>query len=417
MDTGISVTKGSSDDLSLLRSNGENNSDFLVMRSPHECALLYQQLSKSVASEGLLFLPNSTALLRDAKLGIINNLIQCSRKGGVSIRILCPLDTTNQYIVDNVQKETKLIQIMNSGHFGIPSTFFVLDAEKFIQIELNNPTAQEFESAIGLGVYSNSRPGVDSSKMFFEILWNQAIQTQELKTRGKAKDEFIAVASHELRTPIQPILGYALLARKGKISQDVAWDGVLKEARRLQQLANDILDVTKIDSGNLSFLLKNEKINELISSIVDGLRGELQAGVEMTVVHDETYREIELSVDRSRIAQVLSNLIGNAMKFTNAGTIQVITKVNSEQNVFEIRVTDTGTGIPTEIIPALFEKFVTKGHGDVKNNKGTGLGLYISKAIVEMHGGKIIAFNNNTQPGATFLITLPLSTNATCLHA
>src|SRR6185503_12936413 len=103
-----------------------------------------------------------------------------------------------------------------------------------------------------------------------------------------------AGVSHELRTPIQPILGYALLAKKGKLSQEVAWDKVLAEARRLQRLANDILDVSKIDSGNLNYFMGNEKINRLLSTILDSMQSELPEGISMNLEFDQVHEDIEI---------------------------------------------------------------------------------------------------------------------------
>ena len=230
----------------------------------------------------------------------------------------------------------------------------------------------------------------------------------ELIRKEKLKDEFVAVASHELRTPIQPILGFALLAKKKLITDDKAWDGVLREARKLQQLTNDILDASKIESGNLKFSMRKEKINLLLDSLAETVKSELGKSIALNVVYDEAEAGLEAELDRSRIGQVVTNILSNSIKFTEKGSISIQSKAFPAENKVEILVSDTGNGISEEILPFLFEKFATKGHGDVQNNKGTGLGLYISKAIVKGHRGEISAFNNK-DGGATFLITLPIS--------
>jgi signal transduction histidine kinase len=231
----------------------------------------------------------------------------------------------------------------------------------------------------------------------------------DLRKKEQIQDEFISVASHELRTPIQPILGFALLARKGLMSEEEAWDGVLEEARKLQHLANDILDVSRIESRTLKYEMKNEKINQLLASITDSLRNQIQKKeVSLEFFYNEAEGELEIEVDRARITQLVTNIVVNAIKFTDKGTVSIESKAFVEQNKFEIRISDTGKGIADEVMPKLFEKFVTKGHGNIENNKGTGLGLYISKAIVKAHGGEISAFNNKDE-GATFLIVLPIS--------
>ena len=233
----------------------------------------------------------------------------------------------------------------------------------------------------------------------------------DLKKKEQLQDEFIAVASHELRTPIQPILGFALLARKGLMSEEEAWDGVLEEARKLQHLANDILDVSRIESATLKYDMKNEKINHLLSSIIESSRNEIKKQeVSIGLDYDEAEVDLEIEADRSRITQLVTNIVGNAIKFTDKGYIKIESKAFPEENKLEIRISDTGKGIADEVMPKLFEKFVTKGHGNIENNKGTGLGLYISKAIVKAHSGEISAFNNK-DGGATFLIVLPISQN------
>jgi PAS domain S-box-containing protein len=230
---------------------------------------------------------------------------------------------------------------------------------------------------------------------------------EELKKKERLKNEFVAIASHELRTPIQPILGFALLAKRGTISQEAAWEGVLGEARRLQQLANDILDVSRIESDNLKYDFTKVKINELIRHAIDSLTTDANKDVTVTFEHGDSEAELVIDADRSRITQVISNIVGNAIKFSPHGTIRVSSRVVVDK--FEVKISDNGGGIPEEILPRLFEKFVTKGHGE-GNKKGTGLGLYISKAIITAHRGEITALNS--EGGATFIIRLPVSNTA-----
>ena len=231
---------------------------------------------------------------------------------------------------------------------------------------------------------------------------------EELKLKEQLKNEFIAIASHELRTPIQPLLGYAILAKKGKISHEAAWEGVLREARRLQQLANDILDVSRIESGSLAYQMEKVLINELLTNVADSARANLPKEVSVELSVDDTCKELEVELDRSRMTQVLSNIIGNAIKFTKSGSIRVNCQVITENNKVEIRISDTGPGISEHILPNLFGKFVTKSVGDTEGHGGTGLGLFISKAIVTAHKGTIEA-HNNEGIGATFTIMLPIN--------
>jgi PAS domain S-box-containing protein len=226
---------------------------------------------------------------------------------------------------------------------------------------------------------------------------------QELKRKDKLKDEFIGIASHELRSPIQPILGFATLAKSGKLDQEQAWAGVIKHAQRLQRIANDILDVSRIESDELTYTFEKVKINNVITDIINSEKTNLINGV---VVETKLDKDIEIEADKYRIAQVLTNVIGNAVKFTKEGHVKVETRIHEETDRLEIKVSDTAGGIPIDVLPHLFGKFVTRKIGSEVRH-GTGLGLFISKAIVTAHKGRIEADNNN-EGGATFTITLPV---------
>ncbi len=231
------------------------------------------------------------------------------------------------------------------------------------------------------------------------------IANEELKMKDKMKDEFISIASHELKNPVQPILGFAYLAKKGKIPHDEAWDGVLEHARRLKRLATDILDVSKIESGLLNYKMENIRINEVIREVVESLRINLEKGVSMETNLDMT--DVEISADRDRIIQVLQNILENAIKFTKHGIIRISSKAYPDLNRVEITVKDTGEGISADVMPNLFGKFVTMSVKDGMEH-GTGLGLFIAKEIVTAHRGEIRAYNND-EGGATFMIILPIN--------
>jgi len=230
---------------------------------------------------------------------------------------------------------------------------------------------------------------------------------QDLKKLDKLKDQFIGIASHELRGPIHPILGYASMAKGGKIQPQVALDVIHQQALKLRQLASDILDVSRMDSGNLSYNMQKVKINELLLNALIAAGGTVNPeNVSIVAKIDDRNKDLEVIADKDRIGQVFTNVIGNAVKFTRKGSITAATHVNSDSNTVEISISDTGGGIPEDILPNLFGKFVTKNVADT-NKEGTGLGLYISKSIVNAHSGTIEAHNSNG--GATFRIVLPIN--------
>src|ERR687891_205432 len=362
-------------------------------------------LARSVDREALLLCANSKAMVRAYRLGVLDSLIDASTKKGAIIRIVCPLAEENSEIVARISKRAPDIRILNydnntSSHSGL----LVVDRAKFMRFELKEPKAEEFSEAIGLVIFSNNKASVESSKSFFELLWNERIQQEKLKEYEKLKEadkiktEFINVAAHELRTPVQPILGLSEVLRSkiNDTEQLTYLDVINRNAKRLLQLANHILDVTKIESQSLKLTKETFDLQELVASIVDE--------------YDEIIKKSNINIklryisnsERGRISEVISNLISNALKFTQEGSIITTSKIKDDENAIVVSVKDTGAGIDSEILPKLFTKFASKSFA------GTGLGLYISKSIVGEHGGKIWAQNNADGNGATFYFSLPL---------
>jgi signal transduction histidine kinase len=249
-----------------------------------------------------------------------------------------------------------------------------------------------------------------------------ALANEKLKLHDKMQEEFINIAAHELRTPIQPIIGLSEVLRsrkrgnlelEGQIEQDEFLDVIIRNAKKLGRLSQDILDITKIESQSL--LLKKEKfnLNEMILNVV--------ADSKNQIIKEDKYSNVKLELDfkgdsdiyieadKSRINQVLSNLLVNAIKFTKEGTIAITTEKKEESEYYKhnsyqvvVAVKDSGTGVDPEVLPKLFTKFTSGSQG------GTGLGLFISKSIVEAHNGKIWAENNADGKGAKFSFSLPI---------
>jgi signal transduction histidine kinase len=228
---------------------------------------------------------------------------------------------------------------------------------------------------------------------------------ERLKAADKIKDDFINIAAHELRTPLQPIISYSDLTLNGVTDKEEALKVIDRQAKRLQKLSSDILDVSRIESGNLSYVIEKVRINEVIQEAANSQRLGLQ-DVEMQT-RFATAPNMTIEADRGRIMQVLTNIISNAAKFTKQGFIRIETRSFAELNRLDIIISDTGPGIPAEILPNLFGKFVTKSTG-TENYYGTGLGLFISKAIVSAHNGRISAHNGEAG-GAVFEISLPIT--------
>jgi len=232
-----------------------------------------------------------------------------------------------------------------------------------------------------------------------------ALANERLKIHDKMQQEFINIASHEMKTPTQAILGYSKLIQRHPEKREVMMEAIARNATRLQRLTNDILDVTRIETQSLKLNIERVNLNELISDLIEDYRNEIEkTNKDIKLLHEPQAQIIEVEADKNRLTQVISNLLSNAIKFTKKGTIRVTEEVKDSKAFISIK--DTGQGIDTEIFPRLFLKFAAK------SETGTGLGLFISKSIVEAHGGKIWAENNDSsdgKKGATFTFSIPLS--------
>src|SRR5713226_353881 len=232
-----------------------------------------------------------------------------------------------------------------------------------------------------------------------------ALANERLKIRDKMQQEFINIASHEMKTPTQAILGYSKLIQRHPEKREGMLEAIARNAIRLQRLTNDILDVTRIETQSLKLNMERVNLNELISDIIEDYVNEIEkTNKDVMLLHEPQDQIIEVEADKNRLTQVISNLLSNAIKFTKEGIIRVTEEVKDSKALVSIK--DTGQGIDPEIFPRLFLKFAAK------SETGTGLGLFISKSIVEAHGGKIWAENNidfDGKMGATFTFSIPLS--------
>ena len=220
---------------------------------------------------------------------------------------------------------------------------------------------------------------------------------EQLKDHDRMQREFINVAAHELRTPTQAIIGYSDLFYLRPESREEAIKAITRNAERLETLTRDILDVTRIEGHRLDLNKEKFDISEIVASAIEDTRRRVD---DSNIKFEYSPRKLLVEADRMRISQVLSNLLSNAVKFTKQGTVYISAENRDVQLMVSVK--DTGAGIDPEIMPRLFTKFTTK------SQTGTGLGLFISKSIIEAHGGRIWAENNKDGKGATFTFRLPL---------
>jgi signal transduction histidine kinase len=364
---------------------------------------LYQSLIMSAEKEIKVVFPTTNALIRQDKVGILFLLQEAAAKK-CQVKVLMPNDELiHNFIRDDSGISMRFIEQEERGK----ATILIVDNKTSLVMELRDDRKMAFHEAIGLSTYSNSKAGVLSYVSMFESLWKQAELYEELKSNEKMQKEFINIAAHELRTPTQAILGYAELSQmqSSDVKKDEALSKIVKNAERLQRLTEDILDVTRIESQTLKLDKSKFDLRAMAASVLDDYRNRIQSGKNVELVLLNADKAAFVVADKGRISQVLSNLVSNALKFTKSGTVSVsIEEVKNDdyKKEFIAAIKDTGTGIDSDIMPQLFTKFVSK------SQTGTGLGLFISKSIVEAHSGRIWAENNPEGKGATFRFSLPL---------
>jgi len=227
---------------------------------------------------------------------------------------------------------------------------------------------------------------------------------KNLSEQNSKKDDFISIATHELKSPIHPILGFAELAKTGIMSNDEAWEGVVEMATQLQNLIGVILDANHIDRQSLKLSFSEINLKSVITQKVMISKSSPDC---MVPIVSELGDDMIISGDEVRLGEVFQNLLNNSVKFTETGLIKVSGYIDKSNNEVLLRFSDTGKGIPKDVENHIFDKFVTKNSESQK--PGTGLGLFVSKGIIESHGGKIYANNNFLEKGATFTIILPIS--------
>ena len=238
------------------------------------------------------------------------------------------------------------------------------------------------------------------------------IQYGKVKESEKMQKEFINTAAHELRNPIQPILGLteAIYSNVKDEKQLEILEIIIRNAKRLKRLTDNLLDITKIESQSLMLNKEKFNLNILISEVLKDYVIKQKKQQKVKIVYDFNHKEdIIIEADRDRLVQVIHNLLDNALKFTtqNQQMIFVIIgkrKEGKEDEEVIVSVKDTGEGISDKILSKLFTKFATSD-----STTGTGLGLYICKNIIEAHGGRIWAENNSGEKGAIFSFTLPIA--------
>ena len=449
-----------------------------LIQNPASVEDAYLNAVESARSQILLMMTSTKAFDRQHSMGI-TSILKRAISRGVQVRMLLPAGVRmRQEMADFAGAKNASVHFIDAD-LNSKSTIAVIDRRLSLVIEIKDDSQDVFSKAIGHATVSTVKSTVQSYTSLFDNYWHHAESYEKLQRADRLKDEFINIAAHELRTPIMPIVGIVevLMSQLNDPSQQSLRNDIeiiYRNADRLKRLAEDILNVSRIESGNFKleiaecdiYSVIGETIQEIrgsfgywsrkrqltatkqlsarrgaqsVSNVTDQAEQSASAGSLYTMIMDiigevEPERSISadgmivfsrnkgsaksdsdndllpeglwLRCDPKKVKQALYNLLSNALKFTDfsgGGKIFVNAAITEDGEQMKISVKDRGEGIDASIIDRLFERFATK------SESGTGLGLYITKRIVEAHGGIITAENNIDGRGATFSFTLPLS--------
>ncbi|MDP8906476.1 MAG: HAMP domain-containing histidine kinase [Thermoproteota archaeon] len=406
---------------------------FKVVSNPDIAIDIFFNLAKSIQKEALLILPDNHAVKMMQRIGLLNRFVESVKSKNAKAKIIYQENKENKEILNDILLQYPEVSILPVS-LSINSIIFLIDDKEFIKVEIKGVRSHDFRDSIGgFAIYSNSKLSINSFKSFFNIVWKQQQMEYDLRVLNKNLEEscrymamlnkmqkdFIDISTNELRKPSQAILIYAELALSDsqyrEADEEIGYLGIiLRNALRLNRLTQNMLNVIKIENKKLNLNKEIFGLEELIYDTISELQTKLKESnsKDIEIIFEKKFKngmveqyqsskfqDFLVEADRDYIKQVVVNLIGNAIKYTDEKIIVRITKGEAEVTV---NVIDFGQGIDQETMPDIFSKSTTK------SNSKIGLGLFISKGIIEVHGGRIWAQNNNDGKGATFAFSLPL---------
>jgi len=397
-----------------------------VISDASEVRNVYFNLIESAKFEISLIIATPNALKRNYKEGIISKLVEASEKRNVNVYLAIPPYDNDKLQIDifhsnqlekNYRFHMKFIAPVTTQTHKIKTTFLIVDKKTVFIKDVKDDTRDNFIEAVGYATLHTSKSRAESYNFIFDTVWSQADLYESLKKANKnllysyekleehdaMEKEFVNLAAHELRTPSQSIIGYSEMLRDSPERNKRYEEAILRNAERLYSLVTNMLNIARIESQTMKLNKTNFDLNTKIENVINDASEQIKllAGDKVRIDFKLTDK-INIIADKEKIFQVFANLLSNALKFTNEGVINIIARRNEKADEATVTIRDSGSGIDPDIIPHLFSKFKTK------SDKGLGLGLYISKSIVDAHHGKIEAYNNPNSKGATFIVTLPL---------
>jgi signal transduction histidine kinase len=385
-----------------------------TISDPDHIQRVAQRLVENANEELLVIFASTTASVHQARTGLMDLIKKKAKEGNVVVRILTPIDDANRDLVNrwsewSSEPGARRVAIRTT-ETSAQSLLSIIVADRTYSLAVEfKESPSSTRGSTGLATYSNSKPTVLSYVTIFQSMWSQAELNAEirrlydqLKIQDQQQKEFMDMAAHEFRNPLQPILVLSEILQRHSTdarSRDLL-DVVVRNAKRLQNLQQVMLDVTKIERNLLILDRQVLNLSQFVNELVKDFQAQQDTSIKISSVCQPN---VYVLADKSRLAQVILNLLSNAVKFSKE-TIHVRCERSSDSQAL-VEVIDCGAGIDTEVLPRLFTKFTSKSVG------GTGLGLYISKALVESHGGRIWA-ENVAAGGARFAFTIPLLSTA-----
>lgn len=384
-----------------------------IIRNPVDSIARGWDMVSSARKEIDVLFSSSNALKRQITMGALTLLKNASEKQKVKIRMLLPSSDKSEVLIEQTKSYVPKIDIRTiSANLETKISILVVDSKQCLILELKDDKQNTSYEAVGLSTYSMSPTIISSYLAVFESFWRQAELFEKMKEIELLEKDFVNIAAHELRNPIQPIIGFSelLYSKIDNHEHRRLLDEVILNAKRLERLSRLMLDVTRIENNSLVLIKEVVDASKVMKDIVDSYNHKLEE--KNTEINNENskliiiqngIRNINAAIDKVRITQVFCNILDNAISFSQEGKIHVMLKREKQngQDFLITSVQDMGPGIDQEIMSKLFTKFASK------SDVGTGLGLFISKGIVEAHGGKIWA-ENNLGRGATFSFSLPI---------
>lgn len=405
---------------------GVDTEEVKVLSDPFEIRRTYLNLIKSANSEISLIIATPNTLQRNYTGGIINMLIKTSQKKNVNVNLIIPTSDNakiqddflhTESLAKNLNFRFKSIAPPTKETHMIKTTFLIIDKKLAFIIDVKDDVKNNFIEAVGYATFHTSKSGTESYNFIFDTIWKQAdlyeslreanrnllYSYQKLEEHDAMEKEFINLAAHELRTPSQSIIGYSEMLKDLPKRNKQYEEAILRNAERLHSLVTNMLSIARIDSQTMKLNKTIFDLNLKIENVIRDVNQQKELRKADTVrIEFKPIGKINIVADKEKIFQVFANLLSNALKFTNQGKITITVKQNDKTREAVVTIKDNGPGIDQVIVPNLFSKFKTT------SEKGLGLGLYISKNIVQAHHGKIEGYNNPNSKGATFVVTLPL---------